>query len=108
MIESFALARPMVLFALLLVPLYAVWRWRSLRRAGVSYAPLQFQAAGRTGGARFIAGAEALDPFDFPDEGETPQDSGMAAMGPSRLELSKPVIAAVSGPAVAGGMELAL
>ena len=32
----------------------------------------------------------------------------MAAMGPSRLELSKPVIAAVAGPAVAGGMELAL
>ena len=29
-------------------------------------------------------------------------------LGPSRLELSKPVIAAVSGPAVAGGMELAL
>ncbi len=29
-------------------------------------------------------------------------------MGPSRLELSKPVIAAVAGPAVAGGMELAL
>lgn len=29
-------------------------------------------------------------------------------MGPSRLELSKPVIAAVEGPAVAGGMELAL
>ena len=32
----------------------------------------------------------------------------MAVMGPSRLDLSKPVIAAVSGPAVAGGMELAL
>jgi enoyl-CoA hydratase len=32
----------------------------------------------------------------------------MAAMGPSRLELAKPVIAAVAGPAVAGGMELAL
>lgn len=32
----------------------------------------------------------------------------MAAMGLSRLELSKPVIAAVAGPAVAGGMELAL
>lgn len=32
----------------------------------------------------------------------------MAAMGPSRLELSKPVIAVVSEPAVAGGMELAL
>jgi enoyl-CoA hydratase len=29
-------------------------------------------------------------------------------MGPSRLELDKPVIAAVEGPAVAGGMELAL
>ena len=29
-------------------------------------------------------------------------------MGPSRLELAKPVIAAVAGPAVAGGMELAL
>ena len=28
--------------------------------------------------------------------------------GPTRLELSKPVIAAVEGPAVAGGMELAL
>ncbi|MDG2111456.1 MAG: crotonase/enoyl-CoA hydratase family protein [Actinomycetota bacterium] len=29
-------------------------------------------------------------------------------MGPSRMELSKPVIAAVAGPAVAGGMELAM
>ena len=39
--------------------------------------------------AASLAGAEALDPFDFPDEDEPP----MAAMGPSRLELSKPVIA---------------
>jgi len=54
--------------------------------------------------AASLAGAEALDPFDFPDEGDPP----IAAMGPSRLELSKPVIAAVAGPAVAGGMELAL
>ena len=54
--------------------------------------------------AASLAGAEALEPFDFPDEGEPP----IAAMGPSRLELSKPVIAAVAGPAVAGGMELAL
>jgi enoyl-CoA hydratase len=29
-------------------------------------------------------------------------------MGPTRLQLSKPVIAAIAGPAVAGGMELAL
>ena len=54
--------------------------------------------------AASLAGAEALDPYDFPEDGELP----MAAMGPSRLELSKPVIAAVSGPADAGGMELAL
>ena len=32
----------------------------------------------------------------------------IAPMGPSRLRLSKPVIAAVEGHAVAGGMELAL
>lgn len=29
-------------------------------------------------------------------------------MGPTRLELDKPVLAAIEGPAVAGGMELAL
>ncbi|MCW9039037.1 MAG: enoyl-CoA hydratase-related protein, partial [Rhodospirillales bacterium] len=54
--------------------------------------------------AAALSGADALDGFDFPDDGEPP----MAAMGPSRLELSKPVIAAVAGPAVAGGMELAI
>ncbi len=54
--------------------------------------------------AALLADAGALDPFDFPDAGEPP----MAAMGPSCLELSKPVIAAVAGPALAGGMELAL
>ena len=40
-----------------------------------------------------------------------PQGSGPAPrgpMGPSRLEINKPVIAAVEGPAVAGGMELAM
>ena len=35
-------------------------------------------------------------------------DQPLGPMGPSRLLLSKPVIAAVSGAAVAGGMELAL
>ncbi len=34
--------------------------------------------------------------------------TGIGPMGPSRMLLSKPVIAAVSGHAVAGGMELAL
>lgn len=39
------------------------------------------------------------DPVEHPRKGP---------MGPTRLLLSKPVIAAISGPAVAGGMELAL
>jgi enoyl-CoA hydratase len=33
---------------------------------------------------------------------------GDSPMGPARLRLSKPVIAAIEGPAVAGGLELAL
>src|SRR5437016_7046687 len=40
-----------------------------------------------------------------------PKDGGplpRGPLGPTRLQLSKPVIAAVAGPAVAGGMELAL
>lgn len=43
--------------------------------------------------------------LEFPsDDGPIPR----GPMGPSRLRLSKPVIAAIEGPAVAGGMELAL
>ena len=43
--------------------------------------------------------------LDFPkDGGPIPR----GPMGPSRLELSKPIIAAIEGPAVVGGMELAL
>ncbi len=46
-----------------------------------------------------------LGHLDFPeDEGAVPR----GPMGPTRLQLSKPVIAAIAGPAVAGGMELAL
>jgi enoyl-CoA hydratase len=41
----------------------------------------------------------------FP-HGSNPAPRG--PLGPTRLELSKPVIAAIEGPAVAGGMELAL
>ncbi len=42
---------------------------------------------------------------------EFPKDTGpipRGPMGPTRLKLGKPVIAAIEGPAVAGGMELAL
>lgn len=35
------------------------------------------------------------------------EDDGDAPMGPSRMELTKPMIAAISGFAVAGGLELA-
>jgi len=48
--------------------------------------------------------ANVLADLDF-SPGDT---QPLAPMGPSRLVLSKPVIAAVSGAAVAGGMELAL
>jgi enoyl-CoA hydratase len=46
----------------------------------------------------------SLDSLDFPDQGAVPR----GPMGPSRLLLDKPVIAAIAGPAVAGGFELAL
>jgi enoyl-CoA hydratase len=48
--------------------------------------------------------ADSLGQLDFDAE----NDKALGPMGPSRLLLSKPVIAAVSGAAVAGGMELAL
>lgn len=48
---------------------------------------------------------EIVEGLGFPI-GANPAPRG--PLGPSRLELSKPVIAAIEGPAVAGGMELAL
>ncbi len=52
-----------------------------------------------------LTGAAPLSHYEFGAEDEA---ASQAPMGPSRLQLSKPVIAAIAGPAVAGGMELAL
>ncbi len=41
-------------------------------------------------------------------EGNTISAEGDGPMGPTRLHLSKPIIAAIAGHAVAGGLELAL
>ncbi|MFW5740905.1 MAG: crotonase/enoyl-CoA hydratase family protein, partial [Myxococcota bacterium] len=57
-------------------------------------------------GQTFCAGAD-LKSFDTPRQLRVEPD-GDAPMGPSRLRLSKPVIAAVEGHAVAGGFELAM
>jgi len=52
------------------------------------------------------AKGDALDALAFPaDEAVAPP---RGPMGPTRLELDKPVIAAIAGPAVAGGFEIAL
>ena len=67
-------------------------------------------------GGAFCAGwdlksVSSLDQHDPVAVLDFPANGGKAPrgpLGPSRLELSKPVIAAVEGPAVAGGMELAM
>ena len=55
-------------------------------------------------GGTFCAGADLHEMSNDLD----PDPTHDAPMGPSRLALGKPVIAAVSGHAVAGGLELAL
>lgn len=60
-----------------------------------------------TGGQRhFCAGADLKSLEAGADDRITFE--GIAPMGPTRLRLSKPVIAAVEGYAVAGGLELAI
>jgi enoyl-CoA hydratase len=57
-------------------------------------------------GGVFCAGAD-LKSAGTPDGNRVAPD-GDGPMGPTRLKLGKPVIAAVAGHAVAGGLELAL
>ncbi len=57
-------------------------------------------------GGNFCAGADLKAAAQGNGNVVTPQGDG--PMGPTRLRLSKPVIAAVAGYAVAGGLELAI
>lgn len=61
------------------------------------------------GGGQFCAGADLKAVADPVRRNTvTPDGSGPGPMGPTRRAFSKPVIAAIEGHAVAGGLELAL
>ena len=57
-------------------------------------------------GASLLENTEEIHAIDYPLDDR--KDIPRGPLGPTRLELDKPVIAAVAGPAVAGGFELAL
>lgn len=69
---------------------------------GAFCAGFDLKAAGSGDADDWIAGLDIPECWDDPAGDPRP-----GPMGPSRLMLSKPVIAAIEGHAVAGGMELA-
>jgi enoyl-CoA hydratase len=102
-------------------PVYSVLLSRPERRNAVDGATAQalaeafrdFDADEEAGvavlhgeGGVFCAGADLKAAGTA--EGNAVRPDGDGPMGPTRLRLSKPVIAAVAGHAVAGGLELAL
>jgi len=79
------------------------------RNRDLDVAVFHGEAGAFCAGADLKAVAEGRgNPLKNPLSGLDIAHDADAPMGPSRLLLSKPVIAAIEGPAVAGGLELAL